>query len=123
MMGACRLQWVELSIDLEMYPTALKAITGIERSWKDLEAASERVWNLTRMFWVREKPGFGREWDMPSPRFYTEAPKTGTTAGQITKLEDVNKMLDMYYEQRGWTSNGLPKEETLERLGLAQLVK
>ena len=123
MMGACRLQWVELSIDLDMYMPALKAITGIDRSWKDLEAASERVWNLTRMYWVREQPGFGREWDMPSPRFYTEAPKSGTTAGQITKLEDVNKMLDIYYEQRGWTSSGLPKAETLERLGLTQLVK
>ena len=120
-LGACRLQWVELNLDLEMYPPALEAITGIKRSWKDLELVSERIWNLTRLFWAREQPGFGREWDMPSPRFYTEAPKSGTTAGQITKLKDINTMLDMYYEQRGWTSNGLPKPETLQRLGLSEM--
>jgi len=34
----------------------------------------------------------------------------------------VNRLLDMYYEQRGWTANGLPKPETLERLGLVGLV-
>jgi aldehyde:ferredoxin oxidoreductase len=44
------------------------------------------------------------------------------TAGQITRLEDVNKLLDMYYEQRGWTPNGVPTLATLEKLGLAQLV-
>ena len=59
---------------------------------------------------------------MPAPRFYEEPPKTGVTAGQITKFEDVQKLLDMYYEQRGWTPNGLPKPETLSRLGLAALV-
>jgi aldehyde:ferredoxin oxidoreductase len=35
--------------------------------------------------------------------------------------EDVNKLLDMYYEQRGWDENGLPKPETLERLGLGAM--
>ena len=121
-LGACRLQWVELNIDLEMYIPALEAITGVKRSWQDLELVSERIWNLTRLYWAREHKDFGRAWDMPSPRFYTEPPKTGTTAGQITKLEDVERMLDMYYAQRGWDANGLSKPETLERLGLANLV-
>jgi aldehyde:ferredoxin oxidoreductase len=118
MLGACRLQWVELNLDLDLYIPALEAITGVKRSWKDLELVSERIWNLTRLYWAREQKDFGRTWDMPSPRFYTEPPKTGTTAGQITKLDDVNRMLDMYYEQRGWNANGLPTPETLERLGL-----
>jgi len=74
------------------------------------------------MYWAREQPGFGRAWDMPPPRFYTDPPKTGATAGKITSLDDVNRLLDLYYEQRGWDSNGLPKPETLERLGLTQLV-
>jgi len=34
----------------------------------------------------------------------------------------VQKLLDMYYEQRGWTSNGLPTPETLDRLGLSAVV-
>lgn len=121
-LGACRLQWVELSIDRNLYLPALEAITGQKRTWEDLEVVGERIWNLTRMYWARENEGFGRLWDLPSPRFYEEPPKTGATAGQITKFEDVQKLLDMYYEQRGWDSNGHPTTERLEKLGLADLV-
>ena len=118
-LGACRLQWVELSIDRDLYVPALAAITGIHRTWQDLETVGERIWNLTRLYWSRENEGFGRTWDQPSPRFYEEPPKTGVTAGQITRYEDVQRLLDMYYEQRGWTSNGMPTPETVNRLGLA----
>jgi aldehyde:ferredoxin oxidoreductase len=118
-LGGCRLQWVELGIDRDLYVPALEGITGIHRSWQDLEKVGEQIWNLTRLYWARENDGFDREWDMPSPRFYEEAPTTGATKGQITSFEDVNKMLDMYYEQRGWNYNGLPKSEKLESLGLA----
>jgi aldehyde:ferredoxin oxidoreductase len=121
-LGGCRLQWVELGIDRDLYVPALEAITGIHRSWEDLDKVGERIWNLTRLFWVRENEGFGRAWDMPSPRFYEEAPTSGATKGQITKIEDVNRLLDMYYEQRGWTSDGLPKPETIESLGLKAVV-
>lgn len=119
-LGACRLQWVELGIDRDLYVPLLEAITGIHRTWEDIEKVGERIWNLTRLYWARENPDFGRAWDMPAPRFYEEPPTSGVTKGQYTKLEDVNKLLDMYYEQRGWDSNGLPKPETLERLGIPQ---
>ncbi len=121
-LGSCRLQWVELSIDRELYVPALDAITGIHRSWQDLEEVGERIWNLNRMFWIREIEGFDRMWDLPAPRFYEEPPTSGPTKGQITRLEDVQKLLDMYYEQRGWSTNGIPLSETLDRLGLTPLV-
>lgn len=121
-LGACRLQWVELGIDRDVYVPALEAVTGVRRTWEDLEKVGERIWNLTRLYWARENEGFGREWDQPAPRFYSEPPKTGVTAGQITRREDVQKLLDMYYEQRGWSSSGLPTPATLERLGLNSLV-
>ncbi|MGB9521266.1 MAG: aldehyde ferredoxin oxidoreductase family protein [Anaerolineales bacterium] len=121
-LGACRLQWVELGIDRNLYLPALEAITGIKRSWDDLETVGERIWNLTRLYWMREIDGFGREWDLPSPRFYEEPPKTGATAGQITRYEDVQKLLDYYYEQRGWSQNGTPTAETIARLNLENFV-
>ena len=120
-LGGCRLQWVELGIDRDLYVPALQAITGIQRTWGDLDKVGERIWNLTRMFWAREIEGFGRAWDMPSPRFYEEPPKTGATAGKITRYEDVLLLLDMYYEQRGWNANGIPTPETLEKLNLATI--
>ena len=121
-LGACRLQWVELGIDRDLYVPALEAITGIHRSWADLELIGERVWNLTRMYWLREVEGFGRNWDLPAPRFYENPPTTGATKGQITKFEDVQKLLDMYYEQRGWDANGVPTSATLEKVGLSAVV-
>ncbi len=120
-LGACRLQWVELGIDRDLYVPTLAAITGIHRTWEDLEKVGSRIWNLNRMYWFREIEGFGRQWDLPAPRFYEEAPTTGVTTGQITRREDVERLLDMYYEQRGWDSNGLPKPETLQDLGIAHL--
>jgi aldehyde:ferredoxin oxidoreductase len=119
-LGACRLQWVELGIDRDLYVPLLEAITGIHRSWEDMEKTGERIWNLTRLYWSREINGFGRDWDQPSPRFYTEPPATGATANQITKPEDVQKLLDMYYEQRGWDSTGHLTPATLERLNLTE---
>jgi aldehyde:ferredoxin oxidoreductase len=119
-LGGCRLQWVELGIDRDLYVPLLEAMTGIKRTWEDLEKTGERIWNLTRLYWMREVDGFGRSWDMPSPRFYTEPPKTGATADQITKPEDVQKLLDMYYEQRGWDVDGHPNQDTLEKLNLLE---
>lgn len=122
-MGSCRLQWIELSIDVTDYGPMMQAITGEERSWDDLVEISERIWNLTRMYWVREIEGFDRSWDLPPARFYREPATGGPTAGQFTPFESVQKLLDMYYEQRGWDENGIPTAETLERLALSGLVE
>jgi len=117
-LGACRLQWVELGLPLDSYVPAMKSITGVERSWDDLTHVAERVWNLTRAFWVREHEEFGREWDYPPVRWYTDPVPTGPSKGKVLSKEDVEKLLDMYYEQRGWNQNGIPTREKLDQLGL-----
>ncbi len=121
-LGCCRLQWVELGMSLEYYAPALKALTGVDRSWENLLHISERVWNLTRMIWMREVEGFGRAWDAPPPRFVEEPSIGGATDGKFTPPEAAQQMLDFYYQQRGWDANGIPTPETLERLGLVELV-
>ena len=35
-LGCCRLQWVELALDLNYYAPVLESITGVYRSWEDL---------------------------------------------------------------------------------------
>ena len=117
-LGTCRLQWVELGLPLDYYAPAMKAITGLDRSWDDLLHVSERVWNLTRAFWMREIEGFGREWDYPPPRWYKDPVATGPTKGKFIAREDVDKLLEMYYEQRGWDHDGIPSREKLDSLGL-----
>jgi len=122
-LGCCRLQWVELDMPLDLYAPALAALTGVERSWDDLLHISERIWNLTRMIWVREIEGFGRAWDAPPVRFVSEPATQGPTAGKYTPPEAAQQMLDYYYEQRGWSREGIPTPETLARLGLSDLVE
>ena len=121
-LGACRLQWVELGLDLDHYAPIIQAITGVERSWEDLLKISERVWNLTRMYWAREVDGFGREWDYPPPRFYKEPAVGGLSDGKKADWDEIQKLLDYYYEQRGWDKNGIPTREKLEELGLTEIV-
>jgi len=122
-LGCCRLQWVELGMSLDFYAPAMTALTGVTYSWQDLLHISERIWNLTRMYWVREVAGFGRVWDAPPPRFVEEPAVGGVTDGKLTSPEAAQQMLDYYYQQRGWDANGIPTSETLQRLGLAELVR
>ncbi len=116
--GVCRLQWVELGLPLEHYAKLYPVVTGMDDSWEDLLVKSERIWNLTRAFAVREREDFGRADDWPPARFYEEPVPDGPLAGFRITEDDLNTLLDEYYEARGWDENGRPKAETLIRLGL-----
>ena len=118
MLGCCRLQWVELELSLNYYPQFLAAANGINITWDELMKASERVWNLTRLFLVREHEGFGRHFDYPPARVYEEGVQNGPTQGSRIKKEDVDKLLDEYYQLRGWDKNGKPTSQKLKELGL-----
>jgi len=117
-LGACRLQWVELGLSLEHYAPVVSAIWGKEVSWQELLKASERTWNLTRLWWIREKPGFGRQDDQPPARWLQPA-QGGPTDGKHATQEMVDKLLDEYYLLRGWDRNGIPTQAKLQELGLA----
>jgi len=121
-LGACRLQWVELNLNLDYYAQILQALTGEERSWDDLLKISERIWNLTRAYWAREVEDFGRAWDSPPPRTWKEKVPTGPTQGSSISWEDNQKLLDMYYEQRGWDKNGIPTHAKLTEMDLTDIV-
>jgi aldehyde:ferredoxin oxidoreductase len=81
---------------------------GIDHS--DLDATGERVWNLVRLFNVRE--GLDRGDDALPPAL---AGPDGIQTGQF------EAMLDAYYARRGWGPDGRPTPETLDRLGLASV--
>jgi len=71
--------------------------------------------NLCRMFNVRE--GISRADDALPARLGEPLPE-GASAGEIVSGEDLEKLLEEYYELRGWDKNGIPRPETLARLGL-----
>ena len=76
--------------------------------------AGERIWNLEREFNLAA--GLVGADDTLPPRLLKEAAKTGPAKGLVNKLDE---MLPQYYEVRGWDRQGVPKEATRQRLGLA----
>lgn len=114
----------------------LSAATGVEFSENSLMLAGRRIMNLEKAFNVRE--GATRKDDKLPYRLMNEvlistAAKTENrteTAGghpepvkeQINSQAYLDQMLDEYYELHGWDKEtGLPRYETLERLGLEDI--
>lgn len=87
--------------------------TGLNYSKQELLEVGERILNLERLFNMRE--GFSRKDDTLPKRFLEEAMKEGPSQGQTINLQS---MLDEYYQAMGWSEDGIPKEETLKKLGL-----
>ena len=103
------------------------AVTGIDTTPADLKLASERVWNLWKL--LNYRAGFDRKDDEPPEIWFQPLKGEGkeyhlTDYFKITRLtkEDVNRLLDDYYDERGWDKkSGLPTVKKLEELGLETL--
>jgi aldehyde:ferredoxin oxidoreductase len=120
----CRLPWIELGFELEWYTKFLHAATGLEMSWKGLNVIADRVFNLTRAFWVRE---FGKAWskemDVPPARWFEEPPTKGALKGVKLDRTKYSVILQSYYKKRGWDERGIPTKTTLKNLGLEDVAK
>jgi aldehyde:ferredoxin oxidoreductase len=122
-LGCCRFPWVEAAVPVETYASFMEPITGNKWTWDEMLKASERIWNLTRMIWVRHMPGFGRAADQPPYRWAEENHTDGNPNGKHLSHEQIEDLLNRYYALRGWTENGIPTPETLQSLGLEFCVK
>ncbi len=111
----------------------LSALLGRQFTGDDLLVAGERIVNLERMYNVRL--GLSRADDRLPARFTSEplevyAFTPGEQSGEPVRspspvhvglVNDFEAMLDRYYALRGWDANGVPKSETLDRLGLGDV--
>lgn len=118
----CRLPWVEVGLNLEYYPKMLSAVTGIEWSMNDIYMVADRIYALIRSFWIREYNGWSREMDYPPMRWFKHPLTKGPFAGAKLDIDKYDKMLSIYYEMRGWDERGVPRRETLEKLGLKDVI-
>lgn len=92
----------------------LNAATGAGYRLEELMQAGERIINAERLFLVRA--GFTRKDDSLPGRLTEEPSLSGPAKGMVCHLEE---MLEEYYQVQGWTENGVPAEQVLNRLGLA----
>lgn len=110
-------KFTNMGVADEYFARVLSAVTGIQYDTGDLHQVGERIWNLERLYNLRE--GFTAADDTLPPRLLEDAPNAGPSAGWVVKLEP---MLEEYYRSRGWDENGVPTQAKLEELGLADLV-
>lgn len=102
-------------------PERLVQLTRLVTSWdvtlQDLLIAGERVFTLARLFNTRE--GVRRKDDKLPARLAEPLPEGGSE-GETFAARDLSLLLDEYYSLRGWDENGVPRAETLRRLGLSE---
>lgn len=116
----CRYPWIEVGWGIEHYPDYFHKITGLNWELKDFDQIADRIYALTRAFWVREVPSWSREYDVvPKIWFNTDnADKEGPIAGKVLDYDQYNQLLDHYYDIRGWDERGIPKKKTMKALDL-----
>ena len=68
---------------------------------------------MERMF--NNRAGLTSKDDSLPPRLLKEAAQTGPAKGLVNGL---GTMLPEYYQLRGWTTEGVPTNETLSRLSV-----
>jgi aldehyde:ferredoxin oxidoreductase len=95
-----------------------KAVTGIPFTEDEMFHIGERIVNLERAYIVQE--GIRRKDDYLPKRFLAEPLPNGSSKGSIFEIEP---MLDEYYNERGWSKNGVPKVKTLKKLNLGNVAK
>lgn len=94
----------------------LNYVTGWDIDAGEIEMIGERIYNLERLINVRR--GVSRKQDTLPYRTMNEPIPEGPAKGRLCRQEDLDAMLDEYYELRGWSKDGIPTEEKLRQLGL-----
>ena len=95
----------------------IRAVTGWDITVEELMAVGERRLNLFRAFNARE--GLDRKADKLPRKFFKQLKGSGPTVGVALTHEEIESALDEYYRMAGWTSNGIPTAETMQRLDIA----
>jgi aldehyde:ferredoxin oxidoreductase len=96
-------------------------VTGSEMTPDGLKLAGERINNIGRLFNIRE--GLGRKDDtLPYKVMHLPIPDEGPSKGAFVTQEELDLLLDDYYEARGWTREGVPSIEKLKELGMDDLI-
>lgn len=104
------------AIDWNQMTQLMKWVWGREVSEEELQKVGERVWNLGRLFNLRE--GLSAKDDNLPKRFLTEPFKKGASAGRVIGEETFAAAMADYYKLRGWDENGVPTAAKLAELDI-----
>lgn len=120
-LGYCRFLTVFSSPHAPSYrqfSRLIRLATGLPITPKELKTIGERIYTLERMMLLQE--GISRKEDTLPKRYFEEPIPEGPAQGEVILKEEFDRMLDENYRLHGWDENGVPRKETLKRLGLDQ---
>lgn len=112
-LGLCKFI-VKGKVSPRMTADLVNVALGWEWAAEDLLRTGERLFNLKRL--INLRLGVTHADDTLPRRMLTEPRPSGMAAGV---LPDLDRMLGEYYQERGWTAEGIPAPERLVALGLA----
>ncbi|MCX8150519.1 MAG: aldehyde ferredoxin oxidoreductase family protein [Candidatus Bathyarchaeota archaeon] len=96
-------------------------VTGYEMNPEAVKKAGERINTIARVINVRE--GLSRKDDtLPWKVMNQPIPDDGPVKGAVVTQDELDLLLDDYYQARGWTPDGVPTAEKLKELGMEDLV-
>jgi len=101
----------------ELAGEIFSAATGLPMTGEALLRCGERVYTIEKLFNLRE--GIDRASDYPPLRFFEEPLSDGPGKGARLSRDDYDRLLDDYYEARGWDKKtGVPTSAKLKSLDL-----
>ena len=108
-------------ISTETYLELLAAATGLSLDERGFLLVGERIWNLIRLFNLRE--GWSQEKSARLPARFKDPLPSGLMKGHKFTDEEVVELIGQYNIARGWDKTGRPEQATMEYLGLQELQK
>ncbi|MFC2056196.1 aldehyde ferredoxin oxidoreductase family protein [Chloroflexota bacterium] len=117
--GFCRFMTVFSSAQALQYPEFSELVglaTGMKLSSEELMKIGERICTLERQYLVRL--GLTRKDDTLPSRYLDEPVPHGPSEGEFFRRDQLESMLDEYYQLHGWETDSIPSAETLRRLDL-----
>jgi len=109
------------AINIEDIAGLFSLATGVEMDEKAITIVAERIYAVEKAFLVRE--GMSRKDDALNGKWGSEPIVGGPSAGERIDAEKFNKLLDEYYQLRGWDSMGIPTASSLSALGLEDIAE
>jgi aldehyde:ferredoxin oxidoreductase len=115
--GACK--FMGMCVASEEWVKLVEHCLGRPFGYEDMMRLGEMAYNLARVFNIRE--GLTRADDTLPARLLEEPLPEGPAQGKVN--ENLDAMLDKYYELRGWDrATGKPTPEKLTELGLEEYI-
>lgn len=96
--------------------TLFSLATDVDMDEKAISTAADRIYTVEKAYLVRE--GITRQDDALKGKWGSEPIVGGPCDGERIHPDKFDKLLDEYYELRGWDRNGIPTAATLSSLGL-----